>query len=107
MTLTEVKAKIRAARTLMRKWGGRINNVKSFKEQPSEIWLTADEYAILEWGMDRLLKAWVSEVDEDGQIREDLPKRLVRMRGLYMLNDGTDNFLFKGIPVRWRDTDGM
>lgn len=98
MTLSETKAKIRAARHLMRMWRERINRDWP-KPTIQEIVLPREDFETLEWAMGHLLKQWIYDVDAEGEIIRETG-RLVRINSLFTMNDGTDNFRFKGIPVR-------
>lgn len=109
MTLTQRKVVIRRARTLMHDLRTQVNERMSthgFTAVPSAIHLSQDDFEILEWGMGHLLKQWVPELDAEQEVIPGKGK-LIRMRGNYARNDGTDNFLFKGIPVRCADPVGV
>lgn len=100
MTLTEAKVKIRAARALMRTLRAEVNS-RGLRNPMAEIVLPREDFETLEWGMGHLLKKWIPEIDDDGEIVPGTEK-LRRVNVLYTKPDGTDNFLFKGIPVRMR-----
>lgn len=99
-TVTDLKNRIRMARALMLTWRTRVNSCRTRAETPACIELPFMEFEALEWGMAHLLKAWLpASYDAEGEPRP--PWRLVRLHGLYR-QTGTENFLFKGIPVRRR-----
>lgn len=103
-TLSECKARIRRARQLMRDLRAQVNAC-SFQRFPVGINLPLDDFEVLEWGMGHLLKQWLHELDAEGEV---IPGRgkLIRLRGTYTRDDGTVNFMFKGIPVRCDEPHG-
>lgn len=104
MTLSETKALIRHARTVMRDLRASVNS-HGLHDMPSSLYVPRSDFEALEWGMGHLLKGWVYDYDANGNfIRET--GRLVRMHGGFKRNDGTENLMFKGIPVRVAEPAG-
>ena len=56
--------------------------------------------------MGHLLKQWLHELDAEGEVMPG-SGQLIRLRGTYTREDGTDNFMFKGLPVRCADPVGL
>lgn len=81
-------------------------NASGLQSMPSAIHLGQDDFEILEWGMGHLLKQWMPDLDDEDEV---IPGsgRLIRLRGTYTRDDGTENFLFKGIPVRCAEPIGL
>ena len=96
-TLTVAKQQVRAALALMARLRRTVND--HMRTGPvTGIYVSLADYELLEFGMRKLIKQWVPDLDEQ---QEPLRTgRLVRVHGGYCINDGTQNQIFKGIPVR-------
>lgn len=109
MSLTETKATIRLARQLMKYWTERLhahrpltshNYPKGLNIGSRENWLA------MEWGVAHLGKVWIPELDVEGLVIPGTHK-LRRIHQGFMRNDGTENFLFRGLVVRNQDPEGF
>lgn len=105
MTLTETKARIRHARTVMRDLRASVNS-HGLHDLPPALYLPRPDFDALQWGMGHLLKVWIYDHDVNGDIIRETG-RLVRIHGGFTMNDGTENFMFKGIPVRVAEPVGV
>ena len=102
--LSVLKVRIRRARSLMRALRAEVN-AQPLRRCPVAINLSHEDFDVLEWGMGHLLKQWLYELDAEGEV---IPGsgQLIRLRGTYTRDDGTVNFMFKGIPVRCDEPHG-
>jgi hypothetical protein len=106
MTLSEAKALVREAKRLMREARDMINGRDS-RHVDVELWLSRADYDTMEWGVGHLPKAWIWDLDDEGE-RIPGTAELIRVGagGMFTKPDGTENFMFKGIPVRCAEPVG-
>jgi hypothetical protein len=73
---------------------------------PAGLNLSREDFDSLFWGLCKLQKAWIHEVDDEGELIAGTGK-LRRIHGGYCRNDGTENCMFKGITVRVAEPVGF
>ena len=109
MTLSECKARIRHARRLMLHWRNELNSHtrgKSVRHLPAGLNIAREDYEAMQWGVAHLCKVWVyDEYDADGEPVKS-SARYIRPHFGFTKNDGTENFYFKGLPVRCAEPVG-